>query len=104
MGYNYSKPNRIYCKNVRGEDKWKVVKCLLLDVDNVIISQVEEVGADIGEPDCKLIKPYLFESIDNMRPWPKATNQTELMIRSDSILTIADPTKEVIDKYLELTK
>jgi len=33
----------------------KVVKCLLLDVDNVIISQVEEVGADIGEPDCKLI-------------------------------------------------
>ena len=82
----------------------KVVKCLLLDVDNVIISQVEEVGADIGEPDCKLIKPYLFESIDNMRPWPKAPNQTELMIRSDSILTIADPTKEVIDKYLELTK
>ena len=26
----------------------KVVKCLLLDVDNVIISQVEEVGAEIG--------------------------------------------------------
>ena len=78
----------------------KVIKCLLLDVDNVIISQVEE----IGEPDCKLIKPYLFESIDNMRPWPKATNQTELMIRSDSILTIADPTKAVIDRYLELTK
>ena len=80
------------------------VKCLLLDVDNVIISEVEEVGAEIGEPDCKLIKPYLFESIDNMKPWSKATNQTELMIRSDSILTIADPTKEVIDKYLELTK
>ena len=76
------------------------IKCLLLDVDNVIISEVEEVGADIGEPDCKLIKPYLFESIDNMIPWPKATNQTELMIRSDSILTIADPTKEVIVKYL----
>ena len=82
----------------------KVIKCLLLDVDNVIISQVEEVGAEIGEPDCKLIKPYLFESIDNMIPWPKATNQTELMIRSDSILTIADPTKADIDRYHELTK
>ena len=79
------------------------IKCLLLDVDNVIISEVEEVGAEIGEPDCKLIKPYLFESIDDMKPWPKATNQKELMIRSDSILTIADPTKEVIVKYLELT-
>ena len=73
-------------------------------LSDLIISEVEEVGAEIGEPDCKLIKPYLFESIDNMKPWPKATNQTELMIRSDSILTIADPTKEVIDRYLELTK
>ncbi len=69
----------------------KVVKCLLLDVD-------------IGEPDCKLIKPYLFETIDDMIPWPKATNQTEIMIRSDSILTIADPTQEVIDRYFELIK
>ena len=82
----------------------KIIKCLLLDVDNVIISEVEEVGADIGEPDCKLIKPYLFESIDEMKPWPKATNQTELMIRSDSILTMADPTQAVIDRYLGLTK
>ena len=82
----------------------KTIKCLLLDVDNVIISEVEEMGAEIGDPDCKLIKPYLFESIDDMKPWPKATDQTELMIRSDSILTIADPTKEVIAKYLELTK
>ena len=82
----------------------KIIKCLLLDVDNVIISEIEEVGADIGEPDCKLIKPYLFESIDEMKPWPKATNQTELMIRSDSILTMADPTQAVIDRYLELTK
>ena len=80
------------------------IKCLLLDVDNVIISEVEEIGAEIGDPDCKLIKPFLFESIDDMKPWPKATDQTELMIRSDSILTIADPTKEVIAKYLELTK
>ena len=80
------------------------IKCLLLDVDNVIISEVEEMGAEIGYPDCKLIKPYLFESIDDMKPWPKATDQTELMIRSDSILTIADPTNEVIAKYHELTK
>ena len=59
----------------------------------MILTQIEEVTSELGEPDCKLIKPYLFESIDNMKPWPKATDQTELMIRSDSILTIADPTR-----------
>ena len=80
------------------------IKCLLLDVDNVIISEVEEMGAEIGDPDCKLIKPYLFESIDDMKPWKsEITNQTEFMIRSEDILTIADPTGAVVDKYIEIT-
>jgi hypothetical protein len=38
-----------------------------------------------------------------MIPWPEITNQTEIMIHSDSILTIVDPTLEIIEKYLELT-
>ncbi len=82
----------------------KNIQILILKNEQILISEVTSVTQEIGEPDCKLIKPYLFESIDNMRPWPKATNQTEFMIRSDSILTIADPTKEVIDRYFELTK
>ena len=81
----------------------KTIKCLLLDVDNVIISEVIEVDAEIGDPDCKLIKPYLFISETDMKPWPKATNQIEIMVRSCDILTMADPTEEVIEKYLELT-
>ncbi len=81
----------------------KVIKCLLLDVDNVLISEVVEVDAELGDPNCKLINPYQFFSVDDMKPWPKATNQTELMIRSEDILTMADPTPEVIEKYLELT-
>jgi hypothetical protein len=76
---------------------------LLLDIDNVIISEVVEVDAELGDPNCKLINPYLFKDIDNMSPWPKVTNQTELMIRSEDILTIAEPKPEVIEKYLELT-
>ena len=81
----------------------KSIKCLLMDVDNVIISEVVEVDAQLGDPNCRLVNPYLFNSIDDMIPWPKATNQRELMIRAEDILTIADPTEEVIAKYLELT-
>tara|TARA_Y100000004_G_C8747303_1_gene340870 strand:- start:42 stop:296 length:255 start_codon:yes stop_codon:yes gene_type:complete len=81
----------------------KSIKCLLLDVDNVIISEVQEVQAEIGDPNCKLINPYRFYGVDDMKPWPKATDQKELMIRSEDILTMADPTEEVIEKYLELT-
>ena len=81
-----------------------MIKCVLIDVDNVVIAEVVEMDAEIGDPNCKLIKPYLFNSIDDMKPWKsEITNQTEFMIRSEDILTIADPTNEVIEKYTELT-
>ena len=82
----------------------KEIKCILIDVDNVLISEIEEIDAELGNPNCKLIKPYLFNSIDDMKPWKyEITNQTEFMIRSEDILTIADPSDAVIEKYQELT-
>ena len=81
-----------------------MIKCVLIDVDNVVVAEVVEMDAEIGDPNCKLIKPYLFNSIDDMKPWKsEITNQTEFMIRSEDILTIADPTGTVKDKYIELT-
>jgi len=79
------------------------VKCLLVDIDNVLISEVEQVDSEIGDPDCKLIKPYRFYQDGKLEPWVKASNQTEYMIRSSDILTIADPSSEVIEAYLKLT-
>lgn len=81
----------------------KVVKCVLINVDVVLITEIVEIDAELGDPNCKLIKPYRFYGVDDMKPWPEVTNQTELMIRSEEILTIADPTPEIVEKYLELT-
>ena len=81
-----------------------MIKCVLIDVDTVLISEVVELDAEIGDPNCKLVNPYLFTSIDDIKPWKsEITNQTEFMIRSEDILTIADPSGTVIDKYTELT-
>ena len=81
-----------------------MIKCVLIDVDTVLISEVVELDADIGDPNCTLVNPYLFNSIDDMKPWKSdITNQTEFMIRSEDILTIADPTGTVVDNYVELT-
>lgn len=84
----------------------KTVKCLLLKVDNVIITEIEEIDAELGDPNCKLIKPYQIDEKANLTPWPdeELTEQKEMMIHSDSILTIVDPKPEIIEKYLELTK
>ena len=79
------------------------IKCVLVNVSNVLITEIEEVMAEPGEPDCKFINPYRFYDVDNMTPWIKASNQTEFMLRSEDILTIADPSPEVIKRYKELT-
>ena len=79
------------------------IKCVLVDIDNVLITEIVEVMAEEGEPDCRLIKPYRFFEDGNMTPWIKASNQNEFMLRSEDLLTIAEPTEEVIEKYKELT-
>lgn len=80
------------------------IKCLMLGTTTIVISEVQELDAEIGDPDCKLIKPYRFLGIDKMEPWVEASNQKEYMIRSSDILTIADPTPEVVEAYLKLTE
>ena len=81
----------------------RIVKCILIGVDVILITEIEELMADIGEPDCKLINPYRFYNLDKMEPWIQSSNQKEYMVRSSDILTIVDPSPEVIEKYLELT-
>jgi hypothetical protein len=82
----------------------KVVKCLFLKNNQVIVTEIVEIGSELGEPDCKLINPVIMDqSSGDLSTWLDFTDQNELMIHSDSIFTIVDPNKEVLIKYLELT-
>jgi hypothetical protein len=72
-----------------------------LKTNQVIVSEIVEVGSDLGEPDCKLINPFLLEN-QELTTWLDFTNQNELMIHSDSIMTIADPKEELLAKYFEM--
>ena len=84
--------------------KNKQVKGLLLKVDNVVICEVEEIQAELGEPDCKIKNPYQYDKDAGLTPWPDFAGQTEMMLRSDDILTMVEHKQEIIDEYLELTK
>ena len=71
-----------------------------------LVSQIEEVGAAIpGEPDCKLLEPFVVGEQDTLSPWlVESTNQNEFMISSDKILTLVDPKPTLLEKYENLTK
>ena len=84
----------------------KVIKLIVLTSKEILLSEIEEVGAEIGEPDCKLIKPFELKTQQGdvfLEHWPSFSMQREMMIHSDSILTILDPDKIHLDKYQSLT-
>jgi len=81
-----------------------LTKVLALTTNQILISQIEEVGADIGEPDCKLIDPYVLTKDGTLEPWLiNVTRENTFMISSDKIITLADPTPTLLEKYKDLT-
>ena len=75
---------------------------MLKEYSLVLIARIEEVSTELGEPDCKLIEPYELKG-DYLEHWPSFSMQREMMIHSDSILTILEPDKTHLDKYQALT-
>jgi hypothetical protein len=83
----------------------KIVKALLLTNGQILITQIDEVGADIGEPDCKMTNPFLLKDDGTLEPWLISISRQDIfMISSDKILTITEPMPTLVEKYEDLTK
>jgi len=73
---------------------------IVLLTGTTLIATIEEVGNELGEPDCKLIEPYVVTPEGTVEPWLlNVTNQNEVMISSDKILTLVDPKTPLLAKY-----
>lgn len=82
-------------------DKMQIV--VLVD-KTILLSEIEEIVSDIGEPNCKLINPYVLVDSD-LIPWlSEYTNQNIFMIHSDKILTIVNPNGKMISVYEKIVK
>ena len=80
---------------------------LALTNNHYIISQVDEVMTeDIGQPDCKLTKPYVVNTESGktvLEPFMMdLTRDDTFMMGSDKILTSAIPTPTLLEQYLNL--
>ena len=40
------------------------IKIIVLMNNKVLVSKIEEVGAEVGEPDCKLIDPVILKTTE----------------------------------------
>lgn len=85
----------------------KLIKLVYLQTNQILVTQIEEVTSELGEPDCKLIKPYVVTQSSsgeiNLEPFMSGiTKQTIFMISSDKIITLTEPTPTLVEKYEDL--
>ena len=84
----------------------QIVKIVHLTTKQILITELAEVAAVVpGEPDCKMINPFTIKEDQTLEPWLlNVTKDDIFMISSDKILTLADPTPTLLEKYIDLTK
>ena len=88
----------------------KTIKVIALTTtQNLLISEVDEVPAAVpGEPDCKLVNPFVINTESGqtiLEPWLLDITRDDIfMMGSDKILTLAEPTPTLLEKYLDITK
>ena len=84
----------------------QIVKIVHLTTNQILITELAEIAAVVPcEPDCKMINPFTIKEDQTLEPWLLSVTKDDIfMISSDKILTLADPTPTLLEKYIDLTK
>ena len=80
------------------------IQVLCLENQMILIAEIDEVLADIGQPDCKLINPCVIIDGKLSKWMSDLTPNTEMFMSSDKILTLVDPTKKLLAEYTKIIK
>ena len=84
------------------EEQPNPIQVLLLTNQTILISEIDEVLADIGQPDCKLINPCVIIDGKVSKWMSDLTPNTQMFMSSDKILTLVDPSKNILEEYFKV--
>ena len=70
----------------------------------ILIAEIDEVLADIGQPDCKLINPCIIVDGKLSKWLSDFTINKEMFMSSDKILTLVDPTPKLLNDYIQFVR
>ena len=68
----------------------------------ILIAEIDEVLADIGQPDCKLINPCVIIDGKLSKWMSELTPNTQMFMSSDKILTLVDPSEHILEEYFKV--
>jgi len=72
---------------------------LLKGYQTYLIAQSDQLEL---EPRCRLFEPMLVSGTSKvtLTPWPLYTDEKHILLYSDSLLTVMEPTDKIRDAYL----
>jgi len=80
------------------------IQCIVLIDNTILISGIVPVVSELGEPDCRLVDPCKIVDNSFVKWLTDITEDNEIMISSDKILTLVDPKPSLMTDYLEFIK
>ena len=78
------------------------IRVLHLVNQMILIAEIDEVLADIGQPDCKLINPCVIIDGKLSKWMSNLTPNKEMFMSSDKILTLVDPSQNILAEYKKI--
>ena len=87
------------------DNRVRLIKIIVLTNQQLLLSEIEEVQSELGEPDCRLVNPFVFKDDKSLEPFLDGyTKEKTFMISSDKIITLAQPTSTLLEEYQDITK
>ena len=80
------------------------IQVLCLVNQMILIAEIDEVLADIGQPDCKLINPCVIIDGKLSKWMSDLTPNKEMFMSSDKILTLVDPSQNILAEYKKIIR
>ena len=73
---------------------------VMLKTGQTLVSLSEELDY---EPKCHLIEPHEItgKTKITLTPWPPHTDETNILLHGDSLLTVIEPTTDIASQYLK---
>ena len=71
---------------------------IILKTGQTLVSRTDELEY---EPKVHLLEPYSIsgKSKITLTPWPEYTDESHILLRSDDLLTVCEPTQEILESY-----
>ena len=74
---------------------------VILRTGLTLISKAEQLEE---EPSCHLNQPYLVKDDGTFEPWPRYSNDDDVLLYSESLATMVEPTDDIRKKYKQVTE